>query len=420
MPPRPPLTHFLCLPLVTASSRSLLQTSLETFSAEAVSPTEASTVPIPEKAIRPLGTLHLTIGVMTLQTQDRIDACLNFLRGLDVHDLLRRAEEASPVAFESSSRGPIEAIDEPSIGTPNSEKVPNGRHTVAWSRSACNSSPYTEQLLRTYKKPSAFSKRSSITPSTIAGHPDRQFNPVLWTPSTFLAMPVPQPAKAPLQVGVLLCGEGVQLLDVSPVDLLGMLQPQYIRACQLPQSLADMSIEMEIHFISETGHGPHQLTGGMKCAVTHSLTTCPALSILIVGGPPPTYRPSQPIQSFLHKQVQSGSVLFSVCTGIFVALPTDLLQSKRATAPRMLLPMLRAQHPETHWEEKRWVRDGHLWSSGGVTNGLDMMAAFMRERWPERRQLVECVLEMADVGGRGQDYAGGEGVLEADMFGGSA
>ncbi|KAA6415078.1 MAG: hypothetical protein FRX48_01830 [Lasallia pustulata] len=274
-----------------------------------------------------------------------------------------------------------------------------GRHTVAWSRSACNSSPYTEQLLRTYKKPSAFSKRSSITPSTIAGHPDRQSNPVLLTPSTFLAMSVPQPAKAPLQVGVLLCGEGVQLLDVSPVDLLGMLQPQYIRACQLPQSLADMSIEMEIHFISETGHGPHQLTGGMKCAVTHSLNTCPALSILIV---------------------QSGSVLFSVCTGIFVALPTDLLQSKRATAPRMLLPMLRAQHPETHWEEKRWVRDGHLWSSGGVTNGLDMMAAFMRERWPERRQLVECVLEMADVGGRGQDYAGGEGVLKADMLGGSA
>ena len=123
--PRPPLTHFLCLPLVTASSRSLLQTSLETFRAEAVSPTEASTVRIPEKAIRPLGTLHLTIGVMSLQSQDRIDACLTFLRGLDVHDLLRRAEEASPVAFESSTGGPIEAIDEPSTGTPNSKKVPN-------------------------------------------------------------------------------------------------------------------------------------------------------------------------------------------------------------------------------------------------------------------------------------------------------
>lgn len=85
----------------------------------------------------------------------------------------------------------------------------------------------------------------------------------------------------------------------------------------------------------------------------------------------------------------------------------------------MLLPLLQAQHPETHWEEKRWVRDGDLWTSGGVTNGLDMMAAFMRERWPEKRQLIECMLEIADVGGRGQEYAGGEGMLKPEMFGAS-
>ncbi len=75
-------------------------------------------------------------------------------------------------------------------------------------------------------------------------------------------------AKAPLQVGVLLCGEGVQLLDISPVDVLGTLEPYYIRACQLPQFLVDMGIEMEFHFITETGEGPQQLTGGMKCVVT--------------------------------------------------------------------------------------------------------------------------------------------------------
>lgn len=108
-----------------------------------------------------------------------------------------------------------------------------------------------------------------------------------------------------------------------------------------------------------------------------------------------------------------------VCTGVFVALPTHLLASKRATAPKMLLPMLQAQHPETHWEEKRWVRDGDLWSSGGVTNGLDMMAAFMRERWPEKRQLIECMLEIADVGERGQEYTGGEGMVKPEMFGAS-
>lgn len=51
-----------------------------------------------------------------------------------------------------------------------------------------------------------------------------------------------------------------------------------------------------------------------------------------------------------------------------------------------------------------------------MTNGLDMMAAFMRERWPEKKQLVECMLEIADVGRRGQ-YAGGEGRMKPEMFG---
>lgn len=54
-----------------------------------------------------------------------------------------------------------------------------------------------------------------------------------------------------------------------------------------------------------------------------------------------------------------------------------------------------------------------------MTNGLDMMAAFMRERWPEKRQLIECMLEIADVGERGQEYAGGEGMLKPEMFGAS-
>lgn len=81
-------------------------------------------------------------------------------------------------------------------------------------------------------------------------------------------MSATHPGKSPLQVGVLLCGEGVQLLDISPVDVLGMLDPYYIRACQLPQSFIDMGMEMQFHFITETGEGTQQLTGGMKCVVT--------------------------------------------------------------------------------------------------------------------------------------------------------
>ena len=54
------------------------------------------------------------------------------------------------------------------------------------------------------------------------------------------------------------------------------------------------------------------------------------------------------------------------------------------------------------FEEKRWVRDGKIWTSGGITNGLDCMAAFMRESFDP--EAVGIVLEMAEVGERGQEY----------------
>lgn len=55
------------------------------------------------------------------------------------------------------------------------------------------------------------------------------------------------------------------------------------------------------------------------------------------------------------------------------------------------------------------MRDGKIWTSGTITNGLDSMAAFMRERFADRTSLVEVVLGLADVGGRGQEYPVKEG-----------
>lgn len=72
MPPKPsipasgprssPPTHFLCIPLVTAASRPQLSASLSAFEEDVCSPTSFA---LPEEAVRPVGTLHLTLGVMS-------------------------------------------------------------------------------------------------------------------------------------------------------------------------------------------------------------------------------------------------------------------------------------------------------------------------------------------------------------------
>ncbi|KAK3954653.1 hypothetical protein QBC32DRAFT_76322 [Pseudoneurospora amorphoporcata] len=68
MPPKPSPTHFLCIPLVTASSRPQLARSLAAFRQEVTVPNPSSAygaLPVPEEAIRPVGTIHLTLGVMS-------------------------------------------------------------------------------------------------------------------------------------------------------------------------------------------------------------------------------------------------------------------------------------------------------------------------------------------------------------------
>ncbi|KAF2995773.1 hypothetical protein E8E14_000862 [Neopestalotiopsis sp. 37M] len=86
MPPKPFPTHFLCIPLVTATSRPQLAASLAAFSADVMSPDSFA---VPAGAVRPVGTLHLTLGVMSLPRQEgAVDKAVELLRTLSPGKML--------------------------------------------------------------------------------------------------------------------------------------------------------------------------------------------------------------------------------------------------------------------------------------------------------------------------------------------
>jgi len=100
---------------------------------------------------------------------------------------------------------------------------------------------------------------------------------------------------------------------------------------------------------------------------------------------------------------------------------SGILSNKRATAPLDLLPTLREKVPSVDWIAKRWTTDydnekKKIWTSGGVTNGTDMIAAYLRENFDQ--QLVKIVCALADVGDRGQEYPEWRLDLKA-LFGGA-
>lgn len=92
MPPKAApkrLTHFLCLPLVTSTSRPQLAKSLHAFRSDIRDDrSPENSQGIPEKAVRPVGTIHLTLGVMSLLTPERVEGALEALRSLDIPSML--------------------------------------------------------------------------------------------------------------------------------------------------------------------------------------------------------------------------------------------------------------------------------------------------------------------------------------------
>ncbi|KAF2236540.1 hypothetical protein EV356DRAFT_530822 [Viridothelium virens] len=103
-PKKPPLTHFLCLPLVNESSRPDLEKSLVKFSQDDAG---AGNV-FHEKAVRPLGALHLTIGVMSLTDKEHVDGAIDMLQNLDLLDTLRHSQGSKPQGMTATATtGPM-------------------------------------------------------------------------------------------------------------------------------------------------------------------------------------------------------------------------------------------------------------------------------------------------------------------------
>lgn len=111
------------------------------------------------------------------------------------------------------------------------------------------------------------------------------------------------------------------------------------------------------------------------------------------------------MSDFIQAQSKGTVGTFAVCTGVFPLTQTFVLHGRRATAPADFLPMFREKAPNTIWLKHRYVQDGNVWTSGTVTNGLDMMAAFMRGYFADRAEAVEIALKASAVAERGQEYA---------------
>lgn len=141
----------------------------------------------------------------------------------------------------------------------------------------------------------------------------------------------------------------------------------------------------------------HQVAGGPPCLIVAeqpgpvvcakglslnphvTFDTCPPLDVLLVpGGQGTRTEVNNPrLVDFVAQQARHCKAVLSVCTGSFILQAAGLLAGRRATTHWGSLDRLRALGVEV--VEERFVRDGNIWSSAGVSAGIDLTLAYIAE-----------------------------------------
>lgn len=126
---------------------------------------------------------------------------------------------------------------------------------------------------------------------------------------------------------------------------------------------------------------------------TATFDDCPTLDLICVPG---GFGVSgaivdQPTIEFVRRQGAQAKYVTSVCTGAFVLGVAGLLKGRRATthwAYTSLLPLVGATY-----EKARVVQDGHVFTGGGVTAGIDFALTLAEIAGTEAAQRIQLSIE---------------------------
>ena len=105
--------------------------------------------------------------------------------------------------------------------------------------------------------------------------------------------------------------------------------------------------------------------------------------LLVAGGPRyPEYRPEPAFVQWLHQRAYGARRVGAVCNGVFLLGHAGLLTGREITTHWDHAQRLADQFPGTHVRpDKIFVRDGNLFTCGGVTAGIDLCLALIAEDW---------------------------------------
>ena len=188
--------------------------------------------------------------------------------------------------------------------------------------------------------------------------------------------PVPPPgAQRPLQIAILAFDE-VEALDLAgPYEVFTTAARMAARmaseAGQPPP--ADSPAHWQVLCVGASRQ-PVRARAGMTLLPSHELAQCPHPDLLVVpGGVVDAALRSPATLAWVRRAAEHAQVTASVCTGAFILAAAGVLHDQTVTTHWEDIADLRQQYPAlTVQEGVRWVDQGRLVTSAGISAGIDM------------------------------------------------
>ena len=179
----------------------------------------------------------------------------------------------------------------------------------------------------------------------------------------------------PLTVGAVMY-PGFEMLDMfGPLEMLSLLGPEQVQILMLAETAEPVATAMGT-----------ATEGGPRVCPDYRFDDAPPLDLVLVPGGfgtlPQLENPS--MLEFLAAAGAEANYVCSVCTGSLLLAKAGLLEGRRATTNKQFFALSATVPGDTTWvEAARWVEDGKVLTSSGVSAGMDMTLALIARVWDE-------------------------------------
>ena len=199
-------------------------------------------------------------------------------------------------------------------------------------------------------------------------------------PDARLTDPLTVPASGTIKVAFLISSEAVVIDFAGPWAVFEQVMIE-----------GDHPMPFNLYTVAAS-KDPVKVSGGMTIVPEHTYADAPAPNVIVVPAMD-TDALAPAALEWLRSVQNQTDLTMSVCTGSYVLGEAGLLEGKKATSHHGGYGVLRAYRGVTVIRGVRYVEDGKIASSGGLTSGMDL-ALRVVERYFGRKVAKKTALDL--------------------------